>query len=126
MSKTNTLLIFVGSVGFILVAIIFTSILTATRSSSSRQDTRTRASEDSETVFYGTAGGYDEASNILTVEGLMFSDSDGKTLGTWKITAPPSFSALNFPPGTNLKISGSPASFNISQSTLTAVKIEKR
>jgi hypothetical protein len=75
-------------------------------------------------VFAGVAGEYNAANNILTVNQLMFDDSDGKTLGDgWQVTVPVSFSPNKITSGTKIRITASPATFLIATHTLTATEI---
>jgi hypothetical protein len=125
-NKSNTLLIFIGSVGLILIAIVFTSVIDKTKNDSKRTDTRARAGKSGSMVFRGTAGTYDSGTNILTVDRLMFEDSQDKSLGVWSVSTPASFNPAKITPGTRIRITASPVTFQISAKTLTATEIEKQ
>ncbi len=126
MNKSNALLLFVASVGLIVVAILFTSIIAKTRDTTVRQDTRAKASAQSMTVFYGKVHSYESTTGTLIVDNLMFDDSNGKPLGTWNVHVPSNFDASKFPAGSEIRIGANPETFNITENTLTAKEIAKK
>jgi hypothetical protein len=125
-NKSNTLLLFIASVGLILIAIVFTSVIDKSRNSATRPDTRAKASKSGSMMFFGVMNSFDAGSNSLIVDSLMFEDSNNKSLGQWTVTAPNKFNPTAFPVGTKIKISANPVTFQVSTKTLTANEIEKR
>jgi len=127
-NKSANLLLFFGSVGLILVAIVFTIVIekeSGSKTNTTRQDTRARASQSENMKFTGTVGSYDEENRILIVSELKFQDGTDKSLGTFNITPPDDFSFSKFPSGTKVVISASAPSFKITDKSLTAVEIKK-
>lgn len=124
MNKNGAILLFMGSIGFIIIAIVFSAIIDRPSQSNS-QDIRARAATEGYMEFLGVAGAYDPATNILVVNNLKFADTQGADLGTWNVTPPGGFNAANFPTGSNIKISGISASFQVEGHTLEARSIDK-
>lgn len=125
-NKSNTLLLFIASVGLILIAIVFSSVIDKSKNGDSRPDTRARASKAASMNFLGTVKSFDPATNILTVDNLMFEDSNNKSLGLWTVTIPKNFNSASFPDGTKIKIAANPVTFQVSSKTLTALEISRR
>ena len=63
--------------------------------------------------------------NILIVDDIRFADSKEKTLGTWNVTPPATFNSSAYAPGSNIRITANPATFQIAAKTLSAYVIEK-
>jgi hypothetical protein len=124
--KSNTFLILIGTIGLILIAVIFSTVIEKAKNNPSQLDIRAKASIKGSMMFLGTISEFNENENILIIDKLMFEDSSGKSLGTWKITPPATFNPAKFPPGTKIRISANPVSFQIATNTLTALEIEKK
>lgn len=125
-SKANSLLMFIGSVGLILIAIVFTSALEKSKSGNASDSTQVNAAKNDLMQFFGVVNAYDQKSKSLMVDDLMFEDSSGKSLGLWTVSVPNSFNFSKFQVGTKIRISASPATFQVSSKTLTANEIVKR
>lgn len=123
------ILLFYGSVGFIVLAIIFVAILDRIKPDSST-DVRAKASAKSTLEVQATVVSVDSSTNSMTVSGLQFANkgtSDGKlrNLGNWTIALPQDGSASSFVPGSNITITVIPSTMNATSHTLTAYKIKK-
>lgn len=125
MKKTGAMLIFIASVGFILIAVIFSAFIDSTRKSRT-PDSRARATQSNNTLdFLGVVDSYDANANLLIVSNLQFADTKGKPLGTFNVIPPVKFNPDSFPSGTKVKIAATPASFQIAAHQLTAKEIKK-
>jgi hypothetical protein len=124
-NKKSNLYIFLGSVAFIIAAIVMTSVISFNKSDTKNTDVRARASGSSVMVLKGTILEYDETNSLAVVDNMTFEDSTEKTLGTWKVTYPPTFNPASFPAGSKVKITAKPALFQISTKTLTATEITR-
>lgn len=124
MNKTGTLFLFIGSVILIFVAIIFTAVIDRSKQSGG-SDTRARAGRTGDMVLIGQIENYDEAKNVLYVGNMQFADTEGKSLGTWEVIVPSDFNSARFPAGTKVRITASPATFQIGTKTVTAQAIAK-
>ena len=131
MKKTGGkgILLFYGSVGFIILAIIFIAILDRTKPASST-DVRAKAAAKSTLEVLATVTAIDSSTNSMTVSNLQFANkgtSDGKVrnLGNWTVTLPQDASSVSFSPGSNVTITVIPSTMNATSHTLTAYKITK-
>lgn len=123
------ILLFYGSVGFIVLAIIFVAILDRIKPDSST-DVRAKASAKSTLEVQAVVTSIDTAANTMTVSSLQFTNkgtSDGKmrNLGNWTVMLPQDGSPANFSPGSNITITVIPSTMNATKHTLTANKIKK-
>ncbi|OGG09937.1 hypothetical protein A2154_02505 [Candidatus Gottesmanbacteria bacterium RBG_16_43_7] len=125
MKKGGSLLLFSASVGFILVAVLFSFVIDKSKNSA-QTDLRTKAVTRGIINFYATVDSYDDEVNTLIVRDLKFADTQGESLGVWEINAPPDFSPTRYPAGTPVIIEGKAASFQVSSHTLTAATVNKR
>ncbi|OGG01888.1 hypothetical protein A2Z33_01420 [Candidatus Gottesmanbacteria bacterium RBG_16_52_11] len=125
MKKGTAMLLFMASVGFILIAIVFSAIIDSTRKSPI-PDNRARATQTSSTLeFLGSSGGFDESLNALIVSDLQFADTKGKPLGTFNVIVPGKFNPGSFPAGTSVRITAIPSTFKIAEHVLTAKEIRR-
>jgi hypothetical protein len=120
-SRSGTLLLFVGSVVLIIVAIVFTAVIDRSK----KNDSRSRAATASTIILTGLVENYDPQANILIVGNVKFADTNGKTLGTWQVTPPSQFNEVKFPSGSKVKITTSPATFQIESKTVVATEITR-
>jgi hypothetical protein len=125
MDKKSNILLFGGSVGLIIAAIVMTTLIDFSRSNK-KTVVPVRASKTvSSMVFTGTVSSYQESENILIVDDVRFVDSKDKTLGTWRVTPPASFNASAYTIGAKIRITANPVTFQIAEKTLSAYEIEK-
>ncbi len=123
------ILLFYGSVGFIIIAIVFIAILDRVKTNSST-DVRAKASAKSTLEVQGTVVSVDSSTNTMTVSNLQFVNkgtSDGKVrnLGEWIVTLPEGISPSSVSPGTRVTITVIPSTMNATRHTLTAYKVAK-
>lgn len=123
MDKTKGLLLMIASVGLILVAIVFTTLMD--KSNNKPTDVRARASKSGSMTFTAVVTGFDDTKNVLLVENMKFADTEGKTLGSWEITPPGKFDVRLKAAGTRVRIAAVASSFQIATKTLIAGEIEK-
>jgi hypothetical protein len=124
MEKKSSFLLIAGSLGLIIIAIILSVIIDTVKSKNNKTDIRAKAATGN-LVFRGTISSYDTSSNIVVIDKLMFNDTPDKSLGTWTVTYPTKFNPTQFPAGTQVKITASPAVFQITTKTLMATDITK-
>ena len=123
------ILLFYGSVGFIIIAIVFIAILDRVKTNSST-DVRAKASAKSTLEVQAVVSSIDTSTNTMSVSGLQFANkgtSDGKVrnLGNWTVTLPQDGSSSSFSPGSTVTITVIPSSMNATSHSLTAYKIVK-
>lgn len=123
------ILLFYGSVGFIVLAIVFMAILDKVKPNNST-DVRAKAAAKSTLEVQATVVSVDSSTNSMTVSNLQFANkgtSDGKVrnLGNWTVTLPQDASSASFSPGSTVTITVIPSSMNATSHTLTAYKITK-
>ena len=124
MDKKRNILIFGGSVGLIIAAIVMTSLIDFSRSDKKTVVPVRATKTVSSMQFTGRVSSFDDVSNILVVDDLRM-DSTDKSLGTWRITPPASFNSAVYGTGTKIRIVANPVTFQISDKTLSAYEIEK-
>jgi hypothetical protein len=124
-TKKSTFLLFLGSVGLIIAAIVFTSLVNFNSDPQKNTDVRARAAQVGLVNFTGRISQYDETNSLVVVDNLAFTDTQGKSLGTWQVTYPATFVPAKFPAGTTIKITAKPTMFDISAKTLIAAEITR-
>jgi hypothetical protein len=125
MDKKSNILLFGGSVGLIIAAIVLTALIDFSRSNQ-KTSIPVRATKTVSTmVVVGRVSSFDETAHILVVDNVRFDDSKDKSLGSWRITPPESFVFSSYPIGTDVKITVNPVTFQIADKTFTAYEIEK-
>lgn len=125
MDKKSNILIFGGSVGLIIAAIVMTTLVDFSRSNKKTVVPVRATKTVSSMVFNGSVSSFQESENILIVNDLRFSDSKDKSLGMWKVTPPASFNPSVYQAGAKIRITANPETFQIATKTLTAYSIEK-
>ena len=125
MDKKNNILLFAGSVGLIIAAIVLTTLIDFSRTNQKTVVPVRASKAASSMVLTGRVASFDAASNILIVDDIRFADSKEKTLGTWNVTPPATFNSSAYAPGSNIRITANPATFQIAAKTLSAYVIEK-
>ncbi len=124
MKDKSGFFLLIGSIAFIMIAIIITTILDKTKTS--RTDTRARASKVATMTFLGRVNSYNDAESRLIVDNISFSDGT-RTLGDgWSVAVPASFNPASYPSGTQVRIEAVPSSFQISTKSVSAIGISKR
>lgn len=125
--KSNTFLYFVASVGLVIVAIIFTTLVDKVKSPETSEDIRARATNSSALKFTATVSSIDEVEGTLTVDNLQFADKGRsttiKTLGSWKVTPPRNFRLSAVASGSRIMLSVIPTTFQTASHTFTASEI---
>jgi anti-sigma-K factor RskA len=125
MDKKSNILLFGGSIGLIIAAIVVTSLIDFSRSNK-KTTVPVRASKTvSSMQFTGVVASFDQQTQTLIVDDLRFADSDEKSLGTWNITPPASFNSAVYGQGAKIRITANPVTFQIATKTLSAYEIEK-
>ncbi len=120
--QSNTLPYILGSLGLIVIAIIFSSILN--RTSNPRDDTaniQTRAAAPGLIKVTGVVTSVN-ADGTIVVSNLRFTDST-KSLGTWTVTPPAGFRTGSALPGAVLTITVDPPTMLAAKRTLSATEI---
>lgn len=123
----------VGNVAFLFVvvtlivgAIIFTTVLSQTKSTSPTSDVRARAAAEKNLRLTGTVESTDTTSNTIVASGVQFEDSNSTNLGTWTVTAPTTYSVSELTVGSKILISADAKTFLAANKTMTATSISKR
>lgn len=120
----KSLLYFIASIGFIVVAIIMSFIIEKTKSSGT--GTRARAGVTNTLKVNGTVTSVDNG--VLTVDNVFFADDSRSgpavNYGTWEVTPPPGYNAASSGPGTTIAITIEAKTFDISSRKVKATKIQ--
>lgn len=122
--KKSRTLVYVGSsLALIIVAIVFSSFLNRREpAETSSSDIRARANAPGLIKVTGLVNEVNETEGTILVENLAFEDAT-KSLGTWTVTAPISFSVSSAFPGAKLVITVDPPTMMAQSRTLTATEI---
>jgi hypothetical protein len=121
----NTFLLFVGSVGLIIAAIVITGVIDFSKSNTKNTEVRAKAANVTYMKLSGMISEYDETSSLVTVDNVKFTETDAKPMGTWKVTYPATFNPSKFPAGSRINIMVNPTQFDISAKTITAAEITR-
>jgi hypothetical protein len=122
--KKSRALVYIGSsLALIIVAIVFSSFLNQREPAETpSSDIRARANAPGLVKVTGLVNEVNEGEGTIVVENLAFEDST-KSLGTWTVTAPISFSLSTAFPGAKLIITVDPPTMMAQSRTLTATEI---
>jgi len=125
MEKKNNILLFAGSVGLIIAAIVLTTLIDFSRTNKKTVVPVKASKAASSMVLTGRIASFDATSNILIADDVRFADSNEKSLGTWNVTPPASFNSSVYATGAKIRITANPATFQIATKTVSAYEIEK-
>ncbi len=118
----NSFLYIAGSLGLIIVGIVFSSFLNQTGSETSTADTRARASAPGLVKVEAVISEINETEGTITVDNLHFVDGT-KNLGVWTVTTPPRLNLFALTAGMRIVITVDPPTMLASTKTLTAKEI---
>lgn len=126
--KKNKNILLLGSVGFIVLAIGFVSVLDRIKTpSDTSTDVRARAAVTNTLMISATIESIDQDNGVIQVRDAYISDvsrsGEAKNLGNWTITPPPGFSYGSINQGMNVEIGVDSKSFLVSKHTLKAISI---
>ena len=124
----NRNIFLLGSIGFIVLAIGFISILDRIKTPNDvSTDVRARAAVTNALMINATVESIDQDNGIIQVADAYISDvsrsGEAKNLGNWTVTSPPGFNYSSIKPGMNVTIGVNSKSFLVSKHTLTAISI---
>lgn len=121
----NSLFFLIGSVAFVLFGMLIITII-GTGRSSDPQDIRARAAVEPSLHFTALVSNVDSTNATIIVDTLQFEDAEAgqPDLGTWTVNPPPDFAYAGVFPGARVTITVLPATFNATDKTLSATKIE--
>lgn len=112
-----------GSLALVIVGIVFSAFLNSREPSQTGSvDLRTRASAPGLVKVTGIVREIHDVEGTIVVDDVRFLDAT-KTLGTWTVTPPLSFSPSSAFPGATLTITVNPPTMLAETHTLTATEI---
>lgn len=127
----NSFPYFFGSVILIVTAIVATGILNRTANTATTQDVRARASVTSLMRLSAIITSVDTAQGMVVVGGMQFTGTTPQNLknlgrntaGEWQVSVSGNVNLAALGPGSRVELQVNPATFNISNRTLTAAAI---
>lgn len=125
MQKKGFNVFFIGSIGFLILALGFLAILNRTKSTENGTDVRAKAGIVATLKMSADVVSVDDNKGTIYVDQLKFQDrGDGQlSLGAWTVTAPPSISVGSLSVGERISLIVDPATFLAETHTLTATEI---
>lgn len=123
-TKSNSVWIFAGSVGLIILAIALLPLIERVRTTGSSTDVRARAGSTSTLKFTGILSEIDPSNGLIIVSGLHFEDNPNLDLGLWTVSVPPGFSMTTLTPGKKITITVNAKTFVVTSHSLTATAIK--
>lgn len=125
MQKKGLNVFFVGSIGFLILALGFVTILNRTKSSDTGTDVRAKAGILATLKMSADVVSVDDNKGTINVDQLKFLDrGDGQlSLGAWVVTAPPTVSVGSLSVGEHVSLIVDPSTFLAQSHTLTATEI---
>ena len=125
MQKKGFNVFFIGSIGFLILALGFLTILNRTKSSENGTDVRAKAGIVATLKMSADVVSVDDNRGTINVDQLKFQDrGDGQlSLGAWVVTAPPTVSVGSLAIGDRISLIVDPATFLAETHTLTATEI---
>lgn len=117
---------FLGSVGLIVVAIVFTAVLQRSQgNTSSREDIRARAGNPSSLQMNARVVSVDSARGVVIVDNLQMADGTGQNLGQWTVTVASNVNISKLVSGRNVLLGVDAPTFAIQTHTFTALEIRQ-
>ncbi len=121
-NKDKTILYIVSTLSFIFLGILITWIIDRTKTN----DLRLRASGAKGISASASVANIAYDTNTIQINGLVFTSSPEKNMGTWTLTPPTSFNVGSVTLGSTVRLTIDPATVNISSHTLTAKEIKTK
>ena len=125
MQKKGFNFFFLGSIGFLILALGFVTLLGRTKSSDTGTDVSAKAGITSTLKMSADVVRVDDNKGSIQVDQLKFLDrGEGQlSLGAWVVTAPPTVSVGSLSQGDHISIIVDPLTFLAQSHTLTATEI---
>lgn len=127
MKRGGSILLFAASVGFILIAIVFSFVIDSAKTKN-QTDYRAQATSTGSMNFTAVVESADPDTDSMIVNNLRFADTQGESLGTWTVDLSDRKSNINlsdFQSGTKVRITGKSVTFQVTTHTLSATEIKK-
>ncbi len=114
------MLFLLGSLGLVIVAILFSFIINKTKSDSPTTDVRARASAVSTLEMLGTVQNFDANRGVVVLTQVAFASDPDKNLGVWTVSVPKDTKPLVG--GNRVSFTIDPQSFSVNTKTVKAVQ----
>lgn len=112
-----------GSIGLIVVAILFTSVLQRNQTgNSTREDIRARAGNPNVLQMTAHVVSVNAETRSGVVDSLQMARSDSQNLGKWTVTLASTVNTASLVSGNTVILGVDAATFNIDKHTFTALE----